>query len=274
MTCSLLRTKLGNIVLNKVQSVIRQVNFVMNDESFTSDGKMAVREINLKETYGVLQRRWWIILVSIIICGVLGGLYVSRPKPDVYASSARIILSSSEINMRGTMLVMIREPIVMERVIKELGLKQSPESLRKQISVTSVDNSFVTLVTAYHEHPRLAAHISNAVVEAFKQVAAESLKFHGVILLSGAKEDPNPVPVNKPSYAGLYIALLAGAIAGVGLIFVMDSLDGSIRSARELERLLELPVLGQMDCVRKREILRTMKSETIGHGGSGESLGT
>ncbi|BFH66163.1 hypothetical protein J27TS7_10090 [Paenibacillus dendritiformis] len=274
MTCSLLRTKIGDIVLNKVKSVIRQVNFVMNDESFTSDGKMAVREINLKETFGVLQRRWWIIVVSIIICGLLGGLYVSRPKPDVYASSARIILSSSEINMRGTMLVMIREPVVMERVIKELGLKQSPESLRKQIAVTSVDNSLVTLVTAYHEHPGLAARISNAVVEAFKQVAAESLKFHGVILLSGAKEDPNPVPVNKPSYAGLYVALLGGAIAGVGLIFVMDSLDGSIRSARELERLLNLPVLGQADYVPKREILRTIKSETIGHGGSGESLGT
>lgn len=230
-----------------------------------------VKEINLKEIINVIKRRLWVIILTTVILGSLGGLYSSIPVTPVYGSSARIILSASSPEMLSTLKVFIKEPIVLEGVIKQLDLKDSIGSLRERITVNSVDGSIITLVTAFDEDPKRVDDIANAVVDSFKQMAATKLGFSGVNVLTNAVESPNPVPVNPSSNRALYIGIIGGIAVGVGIVFLLDSLDDAVRSERDIEKLLGVKPLGQVSKIRKRDLYTKVKrkneyirGETIG----------
>jgi len=239
----------------------------------TAPQKSPAKEINLKELFATLQRRLWIVLLSTVVIGTLGGLYNSIPDPPVYGASARVMISADTPEMLGTLKVFIREPVVLERVIKELGLKQSVGNLRNQIGITSVDNSIITVVSALDQDPRLAVKIANSVVSTFTEEAAARLKFRGVEVLTSAQESPNPVPVNPHSNRIVFISIFAGLVIGVGGAFLLDSLDDSIRSKDDIENLLELNVLGSVSTIKKKDLFSKAakrKNEYI----RGETLGS
>ncbi|WP_410513544.1 Wzz/FepE/Etk N-terminal domain-containing protein [Paenibacillus sp. BR2-3] len=233
--------------------------------------KSPVKEIDLKEIYTVIKRRIWIIVLSTVLLATLGGIYSSIPEAPVYGSSARVMLSVENAEMLGTLKVFIKEPVVLERVIKQLGLQQSVGNLREHISVSSVDNSIITLITAFDEDPKRAVDIANLVVAAFTEEAGTRLQFNGVSVLTNAVESPNPTPVNPPSKRALIIGIVAGVAVGVCLAFLLDSLDDSVRSERDLERYLGIKPLGQVSKIQKKDLFTKVKrkneyirGETIG----------
>ena len=53
-----------------------------------------------------------------------------------------------------------------------------------------------------------------------------------------------PVPVKPQPVLNIAIALVVGLMLGVGLAFLLEYLDNTIKSEQDIEKLLELPVLG------------------------------
>ncbi|MNE65531.1 Capsular polysaccharide type 8 biosynthesis protein cap8A [compost metagenome] len=170
----------------------------------------------------------------------------------------------------GTLRVMFREPIVMEKIAQELKLNRSAAQLRSQIRVESVEGSLITVVTAIDSNPKLAADIANTGVSAYKQVAAETLGISSIRVLSEAQENRNSI--NEKSYTLVYAAFIAGLVLGIGLSFVLDSLDDSVRSKRDIEELLGLTMLGQVSRMTRKDYAKksrkhksiVARGETIG----------
>lgn len=233
--------------------------------------KRPVKEINLKELFSVITRRLWIVLLSTALLGFLGGLYSSIPETPMYASSARIMIASGSPEMLSTLRALIREPVVMEKVIKDLNLKMSAGALRENVNVSGVDNSIITVVTVFNADPALTAGLANAVVKAFTDEATKKLEFYGAHVLSNAVTSPDPVPINPPSNRALYIGIMMGLVIGVGITFLLDSLDDTVRSEDDLERYLGIKPLGSVSKISKKDHFGKVKrkneyirGETIG----------
>ena len=64
----------------------------------------------------------------------------------------------------------------------------------------------------------------------------------------------NPWPINPASNRLIKLGFAAGIIIGIGFIFLLDSLDNRLRSARQVEKLLELPVLGTVSKMNKKTV--------------------
>jgi len=229
------------------------------------------REIDLKNLVSVIKRRLWVVLLSTVLLGLLGGLYSSIPETPMYASSARIMIASGSPEMLVTLRALIREPVVLERVITDLKLNMSVGALRENVNVGSVDNSIITVVTVLDANPKITAAIANAVVGSFKEEASKGLKFYGTSILSEAVESSNPAPINPPSHRALYIGIMAGLVIGVGITFLLDSLDDSLRSEDHLEKYLGIKPLGSVSKIRKKDYFGKVKrkneyirGETIG----------
>lgn len=63
------------------------------------------------------------------------------------------------------------------------------------------------------------------------------------------------------------IALVVGLMAGVGLSFLLEYLDNTIKSEQDIEKLLELPVLGAittMETNKKSPRMQKAKTEVRG----------
>lgn len=220
--------------------------------------RIKVKEINLKALFFTIRKRLWLVVLVTLFFTAAAGIYNSKPETPMYASSARIIVAASS-EMMGTVKVLLREPIVLNKVIEKLELNRSAAELRGQIRVDSVEGSLVTVVSAVDTDPKRAAEIVNAGVEAYRQVAADTLGITNIQLLTAAEE--NPFSINEKGNSMLFVGFMLGLIAGIGLVFLLDSLDDSIKSEREIEELLGLTMLGQVTKMKRRDYARQLKKQ-------------
>jgi capsular polysaccharide biosynthesis protein len=227
------------------------------------------KEIDLRKLFQTLKKKLWLIVLLTGLMTGFGILYNSQSEPDIFASSSRVIISAP-IDLMPTVKALVREPLVLEQVIDELRLNTSPGQMRTQIRVDSVEASLITVITVMDTNPERAADIANSVIGVYREVAAEMLGVGGIRLLTSA--EPVPIPINVKSNTIVYVALIAGLILSISLIFLLESLDDSIRTEHEIEGALGLNMLGQVSKIRRRHTSVTAKkhkpvlirSETIG----------
>ena len=232
--------------------------------------KRKVKEINLKELYTVLKRRIWVIVIVTLIA-TLAGIYFSQSaKIATYQTSSRIIIGADE-ETRKTLQVIMKDSTILDPVVKELQLNRSSDQLAGQISVNSIDNSQVVSINVFDTNPVLAAKIADKTAEVFKQEVPNIVGKDYIRLLSRAKI--NPVPINQNQNNKMIIGFVFGLVAGIGLAFLLESLDDKIRSEKEIELLLGLPMLGRVSKMNKKNIKRKnnirldleLRGETIGY---------
>lgn len=223
----------------------------MNGKNEETVVRLKQSEINLRAIFVTVAKRLWLIVLIAVVITVLAGWYNSRPETPIYSSSARIIVGATN-DMRGTANVLLREPIVLSQVIEQLSLRQSPEGLRSQIRVTNVDGSLVTLVSVIDTNPQRAADIANALVGIYQGAASQMLGISNVRVLTEA--EPIPFPINEKSNSILVVALLIGIFLGICLTFLLESLDDSIKTERDIEKLLGLSTLGQVSKMKRSKV--------------------
>ncbi|WP_064091698.1 YveK family protein [Rossellomorea aquimaris] len=237
-----------------------QPNYIVNN---------VAREINLKEYFDVIKKRIWLIVVITLITTIGGAYYSSYTHTNLYESSRRIIVGPEAGNM-STLMVMVKDPIIMEKVRSELNLSRSPEGIANQISVARIDESQVIKISAVDTDPIVARDIVNSTSKLFKSEIAAILEFQDVQLLSPAKE--NPYPINEKGNRMTIIAFVLGLITSIGLIFLLDSLDHTIKTNQDIEDYLGLTVLGNISNMNKKKFVKKksaqpeveLRGETVG----------
>ncbi len=207
-------------------------------------------EINLKDYFSVIKKRLWIIVIITIIAASSGYLYSKYNNAPVYQSSTRVIIESDSEYMK-TLMVMIKDPLIMEKVRDELKLSRPAETIANQVEVTRMDESQVVKIDVIDKSPELAVRIANTTASVFKTEVGKILKFEDVQLLSAAKE--TGLPINQNRNRTMIITSIFGLITGVGLVFLLDSLDNKVREETEIEAIMGVPVLGVINNMDKRK---------------------
>src|SRR5690625_161454 len=197
-------------------------------------------DINLRGLLDVLKNGVWIIIV-VMILAALAGVFYSKSKVPVYETSTRVIIDTDKEYMK-TIMVMMKEPLVMEGVKEELNLSRSPEAIDSQIEIEQIDDSQVIKIIVTDGDPQRAARLADVTAATFKEEVADLLNFNGVQLLSGAKENKNPI--NDHQSRNVLMSLILGLVIGCGIVFLRDSLDETVNHESESEAILGVPTLG------------------------------
>ncbi|ETI67574.1 YveK family protein [Neobacillus vireti] len=240
--------------------------------------KRKAKDINLKELFFVIKRRFWLIIVITVITTGLGAYYNHSHSNNtpLYQTSSRIFIGANT-ETRNTLQVIIKDSTVLDEVVKELGLPQSAEALFDQITVESVDNTQVVSISVIDSDPNRAAEIANKTAKVFidgiPKIIPKIMDIKDVWFLSEAKVKLTPINQSQNQTKLVLIALIAGVGIGIGLIFLLDSLDDSIRSNHEVEEILGLPVLGRVSKMHKKNLKKKnikqfeleVRGDTIGY---------
>ena len=219
--------------------------------------------MELKERYLILKKRIDIIilitLVSTITSGVLS-YFVIQP---TYRTEISVIIGKNESqedksgsNLQDVMLYqslvktyskLTTSRAVLEDVIKNLKLKQmSTTELSKMLVVTpDVDTQFLT-ITVTSKDPKLSLDIANQLAKSLKEV---SLKINNVDCVKLVEEAQLPAqPYSPRPIRNIAMAFLVGIIFSVGLTFLLEYLDNTIRTEEDVEKI-GLPVIGKISLV-------------------------
>ncbi|MGM0889307.1 MAG: YveK family protein [Bacillota bacterium] len=222
--------------------------------------------ISIKDIFKTLKKRWKLIMLLTLVAALISGSISYFLLTPVYQSSTQILVNQkqsenqldsiqirSNIDMINTYSVIIKSPAILEKVIDELELDQSVDQLSGKITINSQENSQVFSLTVQDSNPSQAVEIANTVSETFQKEIKDIMNVDNVSVLAKAEIKENPTPVKPNPLLNIAIAVVVGLMAGIGLAFLLEYLDNTIKDEDDIERLLDLPLLGSIQKISQHK---------------------
>ncbi|API92964.1 capsular polysaccharide biosynthesis protein [Virgibacillus pantothenticus] len=225
--------------------------------------------ISLKEIFAVLKKRIKLILACIFGAAVIAAIVSYFVLTPTYEANSSFIVNQSQqdsqtqynvdeirtnVELINTYNVIIKSARILNQVVDELNLDMTSDELAQKIQVSSEEQSQVVTVTATDSSPELAVEMANTTVTTFQNEIPELMNVDNVNILSEAELEPNPSPVSPNSMLNIAIAIVLGAMIGVGIAFLLEYLDNTITSEEDVEKQLGTPVLGTISSIQEKDI--------------------
>ncbi|QNK48164.1 capsular biosynthesis protein [Brevibacterium sp. PAMC23299] len=222
--------------------------------------------ISITDIFKTLKKRWKLIMLLTLIAALISGTISYFLLTPVYQSSTQILVNQkqsenqldstqiqSNIDMINTYSVIIKSPAILQKVIDELALGQSVDQLSQKITINSQENSQVFSLTVQDSNPAKAVEIANTVSSIFQKEIKDIMRVDNVSILAKAEIKENPTPVKPNPLMNIAIAIVVGMMAGIGLAFLLEYLDNTIKDEDDIERLLDLPLLGSIQKISQHK---------------------
>ncbi|MFJ7186820.1 YveK family protein [Lysinibacillus xylanilyticus] len=226
--------------------------------------------ISLQDIFRTIRKRAVMIIsltvLSIIVAAIIS-FYVLTP---IYQASTQILVNQQKTDQQiqtteiqtnlqliNTYNVIIKSPAILSKVIERLDLEMTTSQLANQITVSNAQNSQVVDVSVQDELAFRAVDIANTTAQVFQEQIQVLMKVDNVNILSPAllPEDPSPVKPNK--MLNIAIATVLGLMIGVGLAFLLEYLDTTVKTESDVEELLQLPIIGLVSPIDDKDLVQT-----------------
>lgn len=241
--------------------------------------------ISLKELFLTLKKRLSLIIIIAAIATATSGIVSYFLLTPIYQSSTQILVNQSKsqeqvynynevqtnLQLINTYNVIIKSPAILDKVIAKEGLDMSSGALNELVTVSSEQNSQVVNIAVQNEDPQTAANIANSIAATFKAEVSKIMNVDNVSILTQAQLDEDPSPIKPKPLLNMAMALVVGLMAGVGLAFLLEYLDNTLKSEQDIENQLGLPVLGAITTINLEEEAKVSANML---GTRGESLGS
>lgn len=222
--------------------------------------------MELREYWAIAVRRWRLI-VAITAITLMASVLMLAFGPKFYKSEIRLTVSVRPEPRLGNYYTYDRyytwlsseylvddlgEVIKSDAFTKDVserlgGMYLSKESIRRNLSTKKTHRILTVTVTT--ENPHYSYLIAKAIRETIEEKAPEyfaQLETHDAMIR--VLDDPSAQAEMSRLRLALEIILrtAVGFLAAVALAFLLNYLDPSVRSTKEAEQLLGLPVLAEI----------------------------
>lgn len=213
--------------------------------------------MTLLELLTLLRKHLKLVIMLPIVCMVAMGLASVLMMSDTYtATTDMYVLASSEGGNSSSALssdlsasqmltndvaTLLQSDRVMTDAADQLGL---PNLRGYDITVTSESTTRVITLQVTSSDAQGSANVANALADCVSNVAQEVMNVESVNVIDEAPTPEAPSGPNRMLYVA--VAAMAGLFAAVAIVVLMDVVDTRVRSAEDVEELLELPVIGRI----------------------------
>ena len=226
-----------------------------------------MEEINIKDLFNFFISKIKIIGIIVGVFVILGVLYVKFLQVPMYHSATTLILVSdnnnnnsaamqSDINLNknlvSTYSEIVKSRTVLRKVKKELKLDMSIKELSKQIEVTSVENTEIIRIEVSDEDNKLAQKIAKEVAKTFMNEVKDIYNLTNITIIDKASLEKKPYNVSMIKQVGLFG--ISGLVIGSVVVFLIFYFDTSIKSSKDIEEKLGLPVIGNVTLIEKKKL--------------------
>lgn len=245
--------------------------------------------ISLQELLQVLKKRLFLIititLAAVAVSAavsyfVLTPVYEVKTTMMAYGADKKLESDSNSLTEIQTNLKLIntyndliKSDKILEKVLNELELDMTMGQLARKINVSNNKESHVIYISVKDTDPYRAAEIANMTAQIFEKEIQQEMNA-SIKQWSRAKVSENQAPVEPKPLLNIAIAAVIGLMLGVGLAFLLEFLDNTIKTEQDIENTLELPVIGVImditDFVKENEVVQAMRKPARG----GENIGS
>jgi capsular polysaccharide biosynthesis protein len=244
--------------------------------------------ISLKELLETLKKRLVMIILITMTAGLVSGIISYFVLTPIYQASTQILVNQAKseqsvyspsevqtnLQLINTYNVIIKSPAILDKVAADLKLDMTAVQLNGKITVASEKDSQVVNISVQDSDPNMAAKIANKIAEVFQTEIVKIMNVDNVSVLAKATVAENQSPIKPQPVMNVAIAIVVGLMASVGLAFLLEYFDSTIKNEQDIEKILGLPILGVIAQIddQKMEELKKRKAGTRTTG-RGETFG-
>jgi len=212
--------------------------------------------VELTQFVRILRKRWWIVVVAVIVTSTSGFLF-SRLQSPVYQATAEVVIQPARPDLGLTQsaktllrlyMTVVDSNRFASQVIDRLALDMIPERLRANAHFAAEDDRLVIRIEIEDTDPRQAADIARMwaqLVQEWRDSDNQRQRKEDRVYAE-LRDEPTVSQAWPPRTA---VVLAAGVIfgvlvAGVVIFFLEWVESGIVRTPRDIEQWIGLTVLG------------------------------
>ena len=173
-----------------------------------------------------------------------------------YEASTKVFIGKEESSMESynynditmyqkllkTYSELIKTKDLINRAITNSKYELKVEEVLNDVSVTTVADTQMIQIAYRSTSPNIAKNMLENITNEFIATAQELVPNGNVRILESVELPKNPVAPNKKMNKA--IAFILGMMVGFGIVFLLEYLDNTYKNKEQLEKDLDIPVLG------------------------------
>lgn len=231
-------------------------------------------EISLVELFDILKKRMAWIINATLLGVLLAAIYTFFIAVPEYSSTTQLlvnrtqqseVIQQSDINTNvqliNTYKDILKSPVVLDEVRDDLNLELSHSALSNKISISTQDNSQVFNIQVTDGNPYDAALIANTTASVFQEKLPDIMNVDNVSVISEGVPNENPISPNN--VLNLAIGLVLGAMIGIGLAFLFEFMDNTVKDEKFIVEELGWTNLGRISEMTPEELQSNAKQTQL-----------
>ena len=240
------------------------------------------RQINIMDLAKLYMKRWWCLLLAIIIGGVISGVFTSFFITPMYTSYCTLYTENStdivsqnvtEVNLST---VMVRQELVktyaevlssntfLRRVAEQSDLGYTGGQIHDMISMTDKNNTEILVISVTTANPNHSHIIAQKIVDLAPSFVSEIVEGGNVKLLDMPAYSDVP---SSPNLAkNVQLGMIVGLLISLIVVFAIEMLDNKVKSSDAIAETFQYPILGEVpyfSTTAKKEVKKKRKKEEV-----------
>jgi receptor protein-tyrosine kinase len=223
-------------------------------------------EFDLRAYARTLYKRRWYAIVVLALMLSLGALATARAT-KMYQTNTTLLVGQQQVaieeateglfirnfssSLLKTYVEIIKSRSIAQQAIADSGIRRSPDVVQEGVDATAVVDTLVIEIRYRDADPGMTSRIANAVADAFvgriDQLESAGTPAVQVSVVDRAEVPDDPVSPNP--FRNMTLAFIVGLLGAVGIAFLVEQLDVTVKSRDEIESqgLLALGSIPQLD---------------------------
>ncbi|MDM8302436.1 YveK family protein [Collinsella tanakaei] len=218
--------------------------------------------MTLLELFQLLKRHVKLVVALPLVCAVAMGVFSFVAMDDAYTAQTSMYILANEDTSQGQstyyndlnasqllandIATLLNSDRVSADAAKALGLESLADY---DASVTSETTTRVVSLAVTGPDPDETAAVANEMARQVSIVAQEIEMADSINVIDEAVSPDAPSGPNRTLYVA--VAFLAGLFLAVAIVVLMDMLNTRVRSAEEVEELLDVSVIGRFPTMKE-----------------------
>lgn len=237
------------------------------------------RQINLMELLKLYLKRWWCLVLAIILGATISGAYTKLFVTPMYTSYGTLYAENStkkEIAVEGETnlnTVMVRKELVptyaemlssntfLAQVAEASDLGYSSSDILGMVSMTDKNETEILVISVTTPDAKDSQIIAQNIIDLAPAFIEEKTNYKGTVTVLDqpvTSDTPSSPNMTRNVQVGAFVGLLVSLI----IVFAIEMLDNKVKDADAVAEAFKYPVLGEVPyftTVSKKETRKKRK---------------
>ncbi|EHA0993362.1 capsular biosynthesis protein [Clostridium perfringens] len=222
---------------------------------------MEENTISLQEIAYALKKRWKLIAIITIAATLVSAIlsfFVIKPQ---YEATTKLFIGKQETSQNAanydnsdvmmyqklmkTYAELVKTSDLVTKAVKSANLNYNQNEIKdilNNLNVTSSADTQILDLSFKGGNPKEVLKVTETITNEFISESKELIPNGNVQVIQKPQLPEYPVSPNKK--LNILIAFVLGFMVGVGIVSLMEYLDNTFKSREELEKTLDLPIIG------------------------------